>query len=103
MVQGRRMKDNRHNFKEESFRVGIRKCFSPQGETGSGAGWSERLHSLCPWRFSRCDWTQLGATQPDLRDEPAVSRRMDARPFLPKMLCDHMITYCCLAWSSGLL
>lgn len=47
-VQDRRMRDNRHKLKEESFRVDIRKHFSLWGETGSGAGCSERLHGLCP-------------------------------------------------------
>lgn len=81
----------------------IRKLFFPQGETGSGTGCSEMLHSLCSWRFSRCMWTEPEETQSDLRCETAVSKRMDTRPFQPEIPCDHMIGYCHLVLGSGLL
>lgn len=55
VLQGRRMWNNRHKLKEESFTVDIRKLFFPQGDTGC----SEMLHNLCSWRFTNASGQRL--------------------------------------------
>lgn len=69
-VGGRR--DNRHKLKDEITWINNwmkGKAFTPWGQSGLGSHCPIRLYSLCPWNFSRLDWTRSGLSTACLKQE----------------------------------
>ena len=69
-----------------------KKSFPQWRQSSSGADCPERLYSLPPGRFSRCNWIKPCATSSDLLTDPALSRKLDRMaswdPFQPELSCD---------------
>lgn len=52
------MRDDKHKLKQKSVRLDIRRNFFPVSAVRQWTSCQERLCHLCPWKFSRHDWTQ---------------------------------------------
>lgn len=72
-VRGGRRRYNRHELKQERFRLHIRENFSPQEQSDSSTGLC-RFH---PWGFSRPDWMKPWAIWADLMAQPSLRRWLD--------------------------
>lgn len=85
-VQGRNVKNNRHELKLEKFILDTRWKFFPlrTGQSSSGTGCSDRLCALHPLRFQAP--TEGSSEQPDLRADHAGGDPLRSHPALDCLL-----------------